>query len=84
VCTKAHDELNVRPCHREVQEGVNHALVLSLVNGITVLVRIQRRGHAHRSLHGLALRHVELLHQIFRVIGLMYEDAFLRVLYLNT
>jgi hypothetical protein len=26
---QAHDELNVLPCHREVQEGANHAPILS-------------------------------------------------------
>jgi hypothetical protein len=37
VCTKAHGELNVWPCHREVQEGANHAHVLSLINDLVVL-----------------------------------------------
>jgi hypothetical protein len=30
ACTQAHDELNVRPCRREIQEGVDHVLLYSL------------------------------------------------------
>jgi hypothetical protein len=37
---QAHGELNVLPCHREVQEGANHAPILSLVNGLVVLIWI--------------------------------------------
>jgi hypothetical protein len=33
--TKENGELNVRPCRREVQEGANHAPVLSLVDSVT-------------------------------------------------
>jgi hypothetical protein len=38
ACTKAHGELNVWSCHHEIPEGADHAHVLSLVNGLTVLV----------------------------------------------
>jgi hypothetical protein len=84
ACTKVHGELNVRLCRREVQEGADHALVLSLVNGQAVLIWMRHCFRAHHSLHGLELSHVELLHQIIHILGLMYEDAFLRLLHLNT
>jgi hypothetical protein len=38
VYTQAHDELNVLPCRREVQEGVNHALVLPLVSNLAIFI----------------------------------------------
>jgi hypothetical protein len=38
--TQAHSELNVYPCHCEVQEGANHALVLSLIISLAILIQI--------------------------------------------
>jgi hypothetical protein len=38
MCTKAHDELNVRPYHHEIQEGVNHAPLLSLVDSLALFI----------------------------------------------
>jgi hypothetical protein len=48
ACTHAHSELNAQLCHREVQERVDHAPVLSLVNSIAIFIWIQRYSHAHR------------------------------------
>jgi hypothetical protein len=38
VRIQVHGELNVRSCHREVQEGANHATILPLVNSITIFI----------------------------------------------
>jgi hypothetical protein len=38
VHTHAHDKLNVRACCREVQEGANHAHVLTLVNRLIIFI----------------------------------------------
>jgi hypothetical protein len=48
-----HDELNVWPCRCEVQEGADHALVLSLVHSLFIFIFIStKRGHgAYRSRH---------------------------------
>jgi hypothetical protein len=40
VCTQAHRELDVWLCHREVQEGANHALVLPLIDRLTIFIGI--------------------------------------------
>jgi hypothetical protein len=58
---KEHGELNVRPCHCEVQEGANHAPVLPLVNSLTIFIWSKRRSGAHRNRHMLKVCHVELL-----------------------
>jgi hypothetical protein len=60
--TQPHDELNIRSCRCEVQEGADHAPVVSLVNNLAILIWTQRRSGAHQSRHMLQLRHVELLH----------------------
>jgi hypothetical protein len=44
--TKAHGELNVRPCRREVQEVANHAPILSLVNSLVIFIWTQCGSHA--------------------------------------
>jgi hypothetical protein len=62
VHTNAHDELNVRPCRCEVQEGANHAPVFSLVDSLTIFIWTKRRSRAHWSRHGLELSYVEVLH----------------------
>jgi hypothetical protein len=36
--TQAHDELNVQSCRHEVQEGANHAPVLSPINNLTIFI----------------------------------------------
>jgi hypothetical protein len=40
ACTQAHGKPDVRPCHREVQEGVDHARVLLLINHLTIFIEI--------------------------------------------
>jgi hypothetical protein len=84
MCTKTHGELNGQSCHQEVQEGVNHAPVLSLVDSLAIFIWTQRRSRAHRSRHGLELSHVELLHYVLRVLGFMYEDTLFHLLDLDT
>jgi hypothetical protein len=64
--THPHGELNVRPCHCEVQEGADHAHILSLFHGLAIFVWIQCCGCAHQSRYGLELGNVELLHQVIR------------------
>jgi hypothetical protein len=58
---QTHDEVYVRLCHCQVQEGTNHAPVLLLVHEHTVLINIQSRlgGHGHENRLGFA--HVKLL-----------------------
>jgi hypothetical protein len=41
TCTKAHDKLNVWSCRREIQDGVNHTLVLSLVDSLAIFIWTQ-------------------------------------------
>jgi hypothetical protein len=38
ACTQPHSELNVRLCHCEVQEGADHALILSLVHSLAIFI----------------------------------------------
>jgi hypothetical protein len=40
ACTQAHDELDVRPCRCEVQEGADHAPVLSLIDCVIIFIGI--------------------------------------------
>jgi hypothetical protein len=84
ACIKAQGELHVRPCRREVQKEANHAHVLFLISCFTMFIWIHHRCRAHRCRHGLELSNVELLHQINRVLGLMYEGTLLRLLDLDT
>jgi hypothetical protein len=49
--TQPHGELNVRPCHCEVQEGADHAPVLSLVHSLAIFIWTKRGRGAHRSRH---------------------------------
>jgi hypothetical protein len=37
-----HGELNVRPCHCEVQEGADHAPILSLVHSLAIFIWTKR------------------------------------------
>jgi hypothetical protein len=73
--SQAHDELIVRLCHCEVQKGANHALVLTLVNSLTILIWTQRHSHAHRTRDGLELSHVELLYQVLHILVLVYKGT---------
>jgi hypothetical protein len=79
-----HDKLNVRPCRCEVQEGADHAPVLSLIHSLTIFIWTKRGSRAHQSGHWLELHHIELLHQVLRVLGLMHEGTLLRLLHLDT
>jgi hypothetical protein len=60
--TQPHGELNAWLCRCEVQEGADHASVLSLVHSVAIFIWTKRGSGAHRSKHWLELCHVELLH----------------------
>jgi hypothetical protein len=47
ACTQAYNELDVRSCHREVQEGADHAPVLPLIDHLTIFIGIQCCHHTH-------------------------------------
>jgi hypothetical protein len=57
-----HGKLNIQSYRCEVQEGADHAPVLSLVHSLAIFIWTKRGCGAHRSRHWLEFRHVELLH----------------------
>jgi hypothetical protein len=84
ACTQVPGKLNVRLCHHEVQEGANQAPILTLISSLTIFIRNQWCCSAHQSWHVLELSHVELLHQVLRVLCLLYEGTLLHLLDLDT
>jgi hypothetical protein len=49
ACIEAHDELDVRSYRCEVQEVVDHAPVLPLIDHLTIFIGIQCYRHTHWS-----------------------------------
>jgi hypothetical protein len=62
VRTQPYGELNVYSCCCEVQKGVDHAHLLSLVHSLAIFIWTKQHSRAHRSRHMLEVHHVELLH----------------------
>jgi hypothetical protein len=77
---QTHRKLDVRPRRRQVQEGVDHAPVLLLVHGISVVVHVQCYSHTHRCRQGLRVFHPEHFEDILRLFSLMHKGSLLRLL----
>ena len=73
-------ELYVWPRRRQVEEGSDHAPILLLVHGFTILVRVQSRSGTHRCSQWLGVVHAKLLHHVPGVLRLMYRRPVLALL----
>jgi hypothetical protein len=73
-------ELDVRPCHRQVEEWPDHASVLVLSYMLTFLIRIKSSSHTHRRRHSLGVLHLELPHNVLGVLSLVHKCSFLWLL----
>jgi hypothetical protein len=71
--TQTHDKVYDRPCRRQVQKGADHAHLLLLVHGPTVLIGIQGRCGGHGRRKRLGLKHVKLLSDILRAFALVHK-----------
>jgi hypothetical protein len=78
--TQTYRKLDVRPSYRQVQDGVDHALVLLLVHGLSVLVRVEHCSRTHQCRQGIRVVHLELLENVLRVLGLIDKGTILRLL----
>jgi hypothetical protein len=83
MSAQTHRKLDVRPRRRQVQEGADHAPVLLLVHGLSVLIHVERCSHTHPCQQGLRVIHLERLEDVLRVLGLMYKGSLLRLLVLK-
>ena len=75
--TETHNKVYVGPRHREVEEGANHALVLSLVHLLAILIGVQSGCRRHRRRHWLSISHIKLLQQVLYVLRLLHKHTIL-------
>ena len=84
MSAQTHNKLNVWPRHRQVEKGADHAPVLLLIHGFSVLVRIQDCRGTHRCRQQFGVVHAKLLDDVLGILALVHKRPIHLLLDLKT